>query len=85
VCCLLDKGAEAELTVSNRPASYAQVLTRAQQLDAEQIWGIENSGRFGRGVAQYLVRQNEQAKVGGQNDIHRRDRCARTIRIPLGM
>ena len=26
--------------------------------------GIENSGRFGRGLAQYLVRQNEQAKVG---------------------
>ena len=26
--------------------------------------GIENSGRFGRGPDQYLVRQNEQANVG---------------------
>ena len=50
----------AEVTVSNRPTSYTQVLTWAQQLDAERVWGIENSGSFGRALAQYLVGQDER-------------------------
>ncbi|MFH1007670.1 MAG: hypothetical protein V1800_09230 [Candidatus Latescibacterota bacterium] len=37
VCCPLDKGAEAELTASDCPASYAQALTETQHLDAERI------------------------------------------------
>ena len=49
-----------ELTVPNRLTSYAQVLTWAQRLDGERIWGIENSGSFGRGLAQYLVGQDER-------------------------
>jgi len=47
VRCLLDKGAEAELTVSNRPASYAQVLIWAQQLDAERIWASKTAAGLG--------------------------------------
>lgn len=50
----------AEKTVSNRPESYAGVLTWAQGLDAQRVWGIENSGSFGRGLAQYLVGQREE-------------------------
>jgi transposase len=50
----------AEVTVSNRLTSYTQVLTWAQQLDAQRVWGIENSGSFGRGLAQYLVGQDER-------------------------
>ena len=55
---------EAELTGSNRPASYAQVLTRAQQFDAERIWASKTAAGLGVVSPQYLVRQNEQAKVG---------------------
>jgi transposase len=50
----------AELTVPNRPSQYPEVRAWAARLDAERVWGIENSGSFGRGLAQYLVQQDEQ-------------------------
>lgn len=49
----------AELMVPHTPAKYPEVRAWAVQLDTERVWGIENSGSFGRGLAQYLVRQGE--------------------------
>jgi len=50
----------AQRTVSNRVESYAEVWTWAQGLEAPRVWGVENSGSYGRGLAQYLVGQSEE-------------------------
>jgi len=47
LCVVFWTREQAELTVSNRPASYAQVLTRAQQLGAERIWASKTAAGLG--------------------------------------
>jgi transposase len=52
-----DLGAQ---TINNDIQGYAQAYQWACELGADRIWGIENSGHFGRGLAQYLLLQGER-------------------------
>lgn len=49
-----------EKTISNDPTGYEQAYEWACALGSQRIWGIENSGHFGRAFAQYLLAQGEQ-------------------------
>lgn len=48
------------LTFNHDAPGYAQAYDWACQLGSERTWGIENSGSFGRGLAQYLLAHGEQ-------------------------
>ena len=50
----------SEITLPNDRAGYAQAYQWACGLGAVRQWGVENSGPFGRALAQYLLRQGEQ-------------------------
>jgi transposase len=48
------------LTIDNEPQGYAKAYGWACRLGPDRVWGIENSGHFGRGLAQYLVSCGER-------------------------
>ena len=50
----------AEYALVNAPTTYAGALQWAQQVGDERLWAIENSGRFTRAFAQYLLGQGER-------------------------
>lgn len=48
-----------QVTIPNDPEGYQQAYRWACQLGEKRTWGVENSGHFGRGFAQYLLGQGE--------------------------
>ncbi len=48
------------LEVSNDPTGYQALLAWARQQSPGRVWGIENSGSYGRLLAQYLIRAGER-------------------------
>lgn len=49
------------LQVKNHPSGYRKLLEWAKARDQEhRLWGIENSGSYGRLLAQYLVKEGER-------------------------
>lgn len=50
------------LTFPHDAQGYAQAYEWACRLGAERTWGIENSGHFGRGLAQDLLARGERVR-----------------------
>jgi len=50
------------LQVKNHPSGYRKLLewAKAQDQEEQRLWGIENSGSYGRLLAQYLVKEGER-------------------------
>ncbi len=47
-------------TVANTPEGWAAALEWRRSFDGEWVWGVENSGSLGKGLAQFLLGQGEE-------------------------
>jgi transposase len=66
-----------ELTVDHSPTRSPQGLAWATRLDADRVWGVENSGSCGRGLAQFLVQQGERVSAVSPHLTGRKRRTSR--------
>lgn len=46
--------------IANTPEGWAAALEWRRSFDGEWVWGVENSGSLGKGLAQFLLGQGEE-------------------------